>query len=51
MSEEDFYAFTFGNAVKLWSTLNPEFFKGTAVEGAVDRVLNTGTQTKPASAG
>ena len=29
---EDFQAFTFGNAVKLWGSLNPDFFKGTAVE-------------------
>ena len=32
MSEEDFHAFTFGNAVKLWTGLNPDFFKGTVVE-------------------
>jgi hypothetical protein len=32
MCEEDFHAFTFGNAVRLWASLNPDFFKGTAVE-------------------
>ena len=35
MSEADFAAFTFGNAVKLWTGLNPDFFKGTAVDAAV----------------
>jgi len=39
MSEEDFYAFTFGNAVKLWTSLNPEFFKGTVAETAVRRFI------------
>jgi len=32
MSEEDFHAFSFGNAVRLWASLNPDFFKGTVVE-------------------
>jgi predicted TIM-barrel fold metal-dependent hydrolase len=32
MSEEDFYAFTFGNAVDAWTATNPDFFRGTAVE-------------------
>jgi predicted TIM-barrel fold metal-dependent hydrolase len=40
MSEEDFYAFTFGNAVRLWAALNRDFFKGTAVEEAVQRFIN-----------
>jgi hypothetical protein len=35
MSEEDFQAFTFGNAVKLWASLNPDFFTGTVVESQV----------------
>lgn len=35
MSEQDFYAFTFGNAADLWSATNPDFFKGTAVETEV----------------
>jgi hypothetical protein len=37
LSEEDFYAFIFGNAVKLWSSLNRDFFKSTAVEKEVGR--------------
>ena len=32
MAEEDFHAFSFGNAVRLWASLNPDFFKGTTVE-------------------
>jgi len=32
MSEEDFYAFTFGNAVDFWTANNADFFKGTVVE-------------------
>jgi hypothetical protein len=32
MSEEDFHAFSFCNAVRLWASLNPDFFKGTVVE-------------------
>jgi len=38
MSEEDFQAFTFGNAVKLWGSLNPKFFKRTVVESQVRKV-------------
>jgi hypothetical protein len=38
MSEEDFQAFTFGNAVKLWASLNPDFFKGTVVESQVRKL-------------
>lgn len=35
MSEADFKAFSFGNAVELWSSQNPDFFAGTVVEDAV----------------
>jgi len=38
MSEEDFQAFTFGNAVKLWASVNPDFFKGTVVESQVQKL-------------
>ena len=38
MTEEDFREFTFVNPARLWTALNPDFFKGTAVEGAVDRL-------------
>ena len=32
MSEEDFYSFTFGNAVDAWTATNPDFFRNTQVE-------------------
>ena len=51
MTEEDFRDFVFSNPVKLWTALNPHFFKGTVVESAVSRSLaNSGTAprgTKP----
>ena len=50
MSEEDFYAFTFGNAVKLWASLNPDFFKGTVVEKAVKRFLDDRGAAKTSAA-
>jgi len=34
----DFRAFTFENAARLHTALNPDFFKGTVVEGAVARL-------------
>jgi hypothetical protein len=39
MSGEDFRDFVFTNPIKLWTALNPEFFKGTVVEEAVSRYL------------
>jgi hypothetical protein len=38
MTEEEFHAFTFGNPVKLWASLNPDFFKGTVVESQVRKL-------------
>jgi predicted TIM-barrel fold metal-dependent hydrolase len=38
MSEEDFHAFAFGNPVKLWASLNPDFFTGTVVESQVRKL-------------
>jgi hypothetical protein len=35
ITEADFRQFTFENAARLHTALNPDFFKGTAVEGAV----------------
>lgn len=35
LSEPDFRAFTFENVTRLHTQMNPDFFKGTAVEGAV----------------
>jgi predicted TIM-barrel fold metal-dependent hydrolase len=39
LSDADFRAFTFGNAVSLWAGGNPAFFDGTAVEDAARREL------------
>jgi hypothetical protein len=35
MTPADFRDFVFTNPIKLWTALNPDFFKGTVVEGAV----------------
>jgi hypothetical protein len=39
LSEADFRDFTFGNAVDLFSSTNPKFFDGTAVEEAVRKEI------------
>jgi len=39
LSEEDFREFVFVNPVRLWTGMNPAFFKGTAVEKEVDQLL------------
>ena len=39
LDEADFRAFTFGNAARLYAKVNPDFFKGTAVESEVAKVL------------
>ena len=39
MSEEDFRQFVFVNPVKLVTSSNPEFFKGTVVEQSVNKLL------------
>jgi predicted TIM-barrel fold metal-dependent hydrolase len=41
ISERDFRDLTFGNAVELHTRMNRDFFKGTAVEDAVERELAT----------
>ena len=41
MTEEDFRDFVFGNPVRLLSSLNPDFFEGTAVEAEVDAFLGS----------
>jgi hypothetical protein len=38
ITEADFRAFTFENAARLHTALNPDFFKGTVVEDAVARL-------------
>ena len=39
MTDDDFREFTFGNVVSMHTGMNPDFFKGTVVEGAVDKYL------------
>ena len=39
MTEQDFREFTFTNAARLHTRNNPDFFKGTVVEGAVAEEL------------
>ena len=39
LTDEDFRDFTFGNAVRFWGEVNPEFFRGTAVEKAAAQAL------------
>src|SRR5467141_1593251 len=41
ITSDDFRDFTFANAVRLWGTVNPAFFKGTVVEKqAADALAN-----------
>jgi len=39
LSAEDFRDFVFTNPVTLWTTMNPDFFNGTVVEGAVEKLM------------
>ena len=39
ITEEDFRDFVFVNPAELYAKTNPAFFKGTAVEGAVDKLM------------
>ena len=39
MTAQDFKDFVFTNPVRLWTGGNPDFFKGTRVEGAVNKLL------------
>ncbi|HLW71472.1 MAG TPA: amidohydrolase family protein [Candidatus Binataceae bacterium] len=50
LSEEDFNAFTFGNAAKLWASLNADFFKDTTVETAVRQYLESNPSGQSAAA-
>ena len=40
ITADDFRDFTFANAVRLWGTQNPDFFKGTVVARQAAEVLN-----------
>ncbi|HZP37689.1 MAG TPA: amidohydrolase family protein [Methylomirabilota bacterium] len=39
LTAEDFRDFTFGNAVRFWGEVNPDFFRGTTVEKAAAETL------------
>jgi predicted TIM-barrel fold metal-dependent hydrolase len=39
ITEEDFRDFVFANPIRFWASLNPSFFKGTAVETQVEKFL------------
>jgi predicted TIM-barrel fold metal-dependent hydrolase len=39
LSDDDFRDFMFANAVRFWGEMNPDFFKGTAVESQAAAVL------------
>src|SRR5713226_5725298 len=39
LTDDDFRDFMFGNAVRFWGEVNPDFFKGTTVEKAAAGVL------------
>ena len=40
ISEDDFRDFVFANPARLWTSMKPDFFNGTVVEGAVKELLN-----------
>ena len=44
LTDANFRDFVFTNAVKLWGTQNPNFFKGTSVEKEAAAVLNAARQ-------
>jgi len=45
ISEEDFRDFVFRNPARLWTSMNPDFFKGTAVEAEIERYLAANPDT------
>jgi len=38
INEDDFRQFVFTNPARLHTALNPDFFKGTVVEGAIAKI-------------
>jgi predicted TIM-barrel fold metal-dependent hydrolase len=44
MDDNDFRDFMFGNAVRFWGEVDPDFFKGTVVEKAAFEVLAQGAR-------
>jgi hypothetical protein len=41
LDQADLRDFVFANPVRLWTSTNPQFFKGTAVEDAAAAVIGT----------
>lgn len=39
ITDDDFKAFSLANAVRLHGGMNPDFFKGTAVEAEAENIL------------
>ena len=50
ITDDDFRDFVFANAVRLWGTQNPDFFKGTRVEKEAAAVLQGASQPRYAEA-
>ena len=42
ITDDDFRSFMFKNVAELHVQMNPDFFKGTAVEGAVQKLVDDG---------
>ena len=42
MTESDFRSFIFKNTAELHVQMNPDFYKGTAVEGNVQKLIDSG---------
>lgn len=49
ITEEDFRMFAFENTAEMHYSMNPNFYKGTTVEGAVDKLMADRKKAKPAS--
>jgi len=43
LNEDEFRDFAFANVARMWCSMNPNFFKGTIVEGEVAKLLRSGT--------
>ena len=50
MTEDDFRDFCFGNVVGMHAGMNPDFFKGTVVEDAVEKFMAENAASAPAAA-
>ena len=46
LSDADFRDMVFTNAVRFWTSTNPNFFQGTIVEDAVKQRLNHSSVTR-----